>query len=160
MKPKQVLIPFLLISFIFVLSTFIPMDFNPRAELHFTKMEIEFDGVNATATIDYDVGFLTQVYIFLFGNRNLEPYLEDFLSDYTESDIFSISGTSAKAKLINSSRISGPYYVHDNRSLGSPVATLIMIYPEDPGKDLGKETLTYSNVSKVPSTFTNVSSYS
>jgi hypothetical protein len=79
MKPKQVLIPFLLISFILVLSTFIPMDFNPRAELHFTKMEIEFDGVNATATIDYDVGFLTQMYIFLFGNRNLDPCLEDFL---------------------------------------------------------------------------------
>jgi len=144
MKPKQVLIPFLLISFILVLSTFIPLDFNPRADLNFTKMEIEFDGVNATATIDYDVGFLTQVYIFLFGNRNLVPCLEDFLLSYEEVQVVSVNETKAEVRLINSSRTVDSYAIHEGHPLGSTVSTLIQIYPATP-PDTDKDIRTYTN---------------
>ena len=148
MKPKQFLIPFLLISFILVLSASYQLDFKSQTELNVTQMRIEFDGLDATATIDYDVGFLTQMYAFFIGSRNLVPYLEDFLYGYEEFQIISVRGTTATVELPNSSRISSSYYLHDSRELGSTVPTLLMVYPD------AEKTFIYYNVSATQNTNT------
>ena len=154
MKPKQFLIPFLIISFILVLSASYQLNFEPKTELHVNQMEIEFDGLNATATIDYDVGFLTQMYVFFFGNRNLIPYVEDFLFSYEEIQIVSVNETRAEVRLINSSRIVDSHAIHDKHPLGSKVTTLIQIYPAvypNPNKDIRTYTnMTYTNSSITP----------
>ena len=144
MKPKQFLIPFFLISFILVFSAY-HLDFETQPRVHVTQMEIKFDGLNATSTIDYDVGFLTQIYVLFFGSRNLVPYVEDFLRGFEEFQIDSVNETTAKVKLTNVSRVGSSSYIHDNRTLGSTVPTLIMIY-DYPGTK--GEIRTYLNVSE------------
>ena len=136
MKPKQFLIPFLLISFILVLSASYQLNFEPKTELHVNQMEMRFNGPNATATIDYDVGFLTQVYVFFFGGRNLEPYLGDFLYDFDEFRFVSVRGTTAEVELINVSRWGGSYYFYESNQFGSQVPIIILIYPDGTKKTL------------------------
>ena len=153
MKPKQFLIPFLLISFILVFSASYQLNFEPKTEFHVTQMEIKFEELNATATIDFDVDFLTQMYIFFFGGRNLEPYLEDFLYDFDEFRFVSVRGTTAEVELINVSRRTGPYYIQDSRLLGSQVSTLILVYPVKKN-----DTLTYFNVTSIQRTYYEVPS--
>jgi len=153
MKPKQFLIPFLIISFILVLSASYQLNFEPKTELHINQMEMRFNGMNATATISYDVDFLTQMYVFFFGGRNLEPYLGDFLYDFDEFRFVSVRGTTAEVELINVSRRTGPYYIQDQRLLGSQVSTLILVYPVQKN-----DTLTYFNVTSIQRTYYEVSS--
>ena len=145
MKPKQFLIPFLLISFILILSASGQLNSESQPKFHVTQMEMRFDGLNATATIDYDLGFLTEMYVFLFGNHNLVPYVEDFLYDFKEFQITSVSGTKAAVELPNSARVGGSSYIHDGREIGSTVPTLIMVYAY-PGTEI--ETRVFEDVNK------------
>jgi len=146
MKPQQFLIFFLLVGIILILFA----SFNIQADLkmgfHVTQMEIQFNGTNATADIEYDVGFLTQVYVLFFGSRNLDPYIEKFLSGFEEIQLISVSGTMATVELTNASRVTGGYYIHDSRPLGNSVSKLTLIYPD------GK-TRTFENASETSNTF-------
>ena len=146
MKPQQVLIFFLLIGVILILFASFNVQANIQTGFHVTQMEIRFNGTNATADIDYDVGFLTQIYVLFFGSRNLDPYLEKFLYGFDEFQLVSLSGTTATVELTNASRVTGGYYIHDSRLFGSPVTKLILVYPD------GK-TRTFENAFETSNTF-------
>jgi len=130
MKPQQFLIFFLLVGFILILFASFNIQVNPQTGFHVTQMEIRFNGTNATADIDYDIGFLTQIYVLFFGSRNLDPYLEKFLYDFDEFQLISVSGSTATVELTNASRLTGGYYIHDSRHLGNPVTKLTLVYPD------------------------------
>ena len=146
MKPQQYLIFFLLIGAVIVISATFQLHAEPQTELLITQMEIKFNGPNATANIEYDVGFLTQMYVLFFGSHNLDPYLEDFLYGFEEFRLVSVRGTTATVELTNVSRHAGQYYLHDMHPLGSPVSKLILVYPDN-------KTLTFDNTSETPNTF-------
>ena len=146
MKPQQLLILFLIVAAVVIVSASFGWDAEPHTEMQVKQMEIRFHGENATAQIDFEVGFLTQMYVSFFGNRNLDPFIVSFLYGFDEYRLTSVQGSSATVELINASRLTGDYYLHDSRSLGSPVNRLILYYPD------GK-TLTFENATETPNTF-------
>jgi len=146
MKPQQLLIPLLIVVAVIIASASFGWDARPHTELQVTQMEIRFHGENATAQIDFDIGFLTQMYVSFFGNRNLDPFIVSFLYGFDEYQLTSVQGSSATIELIHASRLTGDYYLHDSRALGSPVNRLILYYPD------GK-TLTFENATETPNTF-------
>ena len=146
MKPQQFLVPFLIVAAVIVASASFGWHAEPQTELHVTQMEIRFHDANATAQIHYEVGFLTQMYVSFFGSRNLDPYIASFLYGFDEYQITSVRGNSATVELINASRMTGAYYLHDAHPLGSPVNRLVLFYPD------GK-TLTFENATETPNTF-------
>jgi len=146
MKPQQLLIPFLIVAVIIIASASHGWDAEPHTELYVTQMEIQFHRENATAHIEYEVDFLTQMYISFFGNRHLDPFIDSFLYGFDEYQMTSVQGSSATVELINASRLTGDYYLHDTRPLGSQVNRLILYYPD------GK-TLTFENAAETPNTF-------
>lgn len=109
-------------------------------------MDIHFANENATADVEYEVGFLSQLYVFFFGSRNLDPYLDVLLYDFEEYRIISVHGTTATIELINSSRQEGDYYLHDNHFLGYEVGRLALYFPD------GK-TMTFENATETPNVF-------
>ena len=146
MKSQQFFLLFLMISVVMILSASLQLNMELQPKIHVTQLEIVFNGTNATATVDYDLNFFTQLYIFFFGNRNLDPLLNDFLYGFEEFQIDSIQGTTATAQLTNVSRYTGSIYLHDSRPFSSPVDELIYVYPEG-------EIRSYKNVTATRNTF-------
>jgi hypothetical protein len=146
MKPQQFLIIFLLVGAILIIFASFNIQTDLQTGFHVTQMEIRFNETNATVNIDYEVGFLTQIYVLFFGSRNLDPYLEKFLYGFEEVQLISVSGTTAAVELTNASRITGGYYIHDSRTLGGPVSKLTLVYPD------GK-TRTFENATETTNTF-------
>lgn len=134
------------ISAVLVASATFHYSMTPQTKFQVTEMEILFNNQNATANIEYEVGFLTQIYIFFFGSRNLDPYIDELLHDFDEYQVVSVHGTTATIELINSSRYTGTYYLHDKHLLGYEVAHLIFYFPD------GK-TMTFDNATETLSVF-------
>ncbi|MCL2863675.1 MAG: hypothetical protein FWE54_06325 [Methanimicrococcus sp.] len=146
MKPQQLLVLFMVVAAVIIASASFGWDVVPHTELNVTQLEIRFDNENATAQIYYEAGFLTQMYVSFFGSRNLDPFIDSFLYGFEEYQMISVQGNSATVKLVNSSRLTGNYYLHDTRPLGSQVDRLILYYPD--GKFL-----TFENATETPNTF-------
>ncbi len=146
MKASHFLILFAAVSVILIASAMFQYSLIPQTPIHITRMDIHFANENATADIEYEVGFLTQLYVFFFGSRNLDPYLDVLLYDFEEYRIISVHGTTATVELINSSRREGPYYLHDTHKLGYEVGRLALYFPD------GK-TMTFDNTAETASVF-------
>jgi len=146
MKATHYFFLFLILAGFIVISSTFHLYLSPRTDVQFDQFTITFDGVNATGEIEYNVGFLTDLYIFFFGSRNLDPYITNFLYGFGEYRIVSFKDNSVTVEFVNSSRFVDPYYLHDSRPLGSPVHRLILLYPDG-------ETRIYENVSATPNTF-------
>jgi len=146
MKAAHLLIFFMAVSFVLIAAATFQYSLEMQPTIHMTRMEIRFSELNATADIDYDVGFLTEIYIFFFGSRNLNPFISQLLYGFDEYQIISVRGTSATIELSNVTTYTGGYYLHNSRSLGMPVDQLILVYPD------GK-TLTFENATETQSIF-------
>ena len=146
MKASHFLILFAAVSVILIASAMFQYSLAPQTTIHITRMDVHFSNENATADINYEVGFLTQLYVFFFGSRNLDPYLDILLYDFEEYRVTSVHGTTATVELINSSRREGAYYLHDNHQLGYEVGRLALYFPD------GK-TMTFDNATETPNVF-------
>lgn len=146
MKASHLLIFFAAVSVILIASAMFQYSLAPQTAIHMTRMDIHFMGENATADIEYEIGFMTQLYVFFFGSRNLDPYLGVLLDDFDEYRIISVQGTTSTVELINSSRLEGGYYLHDNHQLGYEVDRLTMYFPD------GK-TMTFNNATETTNIF-------
>ena len=146
MKATQHFILFLIIAGIIVVSATFHLSFSPRTDVQFHQFTITFDGVNATGELEYNTGFLTDLYVFFFGSRNLDPYISNFLFGFSEYRVVAFQGNSVMIEFTNSSRVVDRYYLHDACPLGSPVQRLVLVYPDG-------ETRIYENVSATPNTF-------
>ncbi|MDV0445650.1 hypothetical protein MmiAt1_12420 [Methanimicrococcus sp. At1] len=149
MKAQHFLIFFTIIAGILIAAATVHYTAPIQTEIQFRQMEIHFVNENATAKVEYEVGFLTQLYVFFFGSRNLDPYLDQLLYDFDEYQITSVHGTTATIELINASRPSGSYYLHDQHMLGYEVGRLIIYDPD------GK-TLSFENATRTPNTFYDI----
>ncbi|MBZ3935623.1 hypothetical protein [Methanimicrococcus blatticola] len=146
MKASHFFILFAAVSVILVASTMFQYSLSSQPPIHINQMDIHFTNENATVRIDYEVGFLSQLYVFFFGSRNLDPYLDVLLYDFEEYRITSVHGTTATIELINSSRREGLYYLHDSHRLGYEVGHLALYFPD------GK-TMTFDNATETPNVF-------
>jgi hypothetical protein len=146
MKATQYFILFLILAAAVVIPAAFHLHFSPRTDVQFHQFTMTFDGMNATGEIEYNVGFLTDLYVFFFGSRNLEPYINNFLYNFDEYRIVSFHGNSVTVEFTNSSRFVDQYYLHDSRPFGNQVNWLVLIYPDG-------ETRIYENVSATPNTF-------
>ncbi|WNY28660.1 hypothetical protein MmiEs2_08630 [Methanimicrococcus stummii] len=146
MKASHLLILFAAVTVILVASATLHYSIAPQKSVQFTKMEIHFQNENATADIEYEVGLLTQLYVFFFGSRNLDPYLDELLYDFEEYRITSVLGATATVELINASRYEGSYYLHEKHTLGTDVNRLILYFPD------GK-TMTFDNATETQNVF-------
>ena len=146
MKAAHYLILFFAISFILIAAATLQYSPVMKTEIHITRMEMHFSGENAMTEIDYEVGFLTEIYLLFFGSRNLNPYISQLLYDFEEYQIISVRGTTATIELLNVANYTGGYYLHNSRSLGMPVDRLILVYPD------GKA-LTFENATETQSIF-------
>ncbi|WNY26795.1 hypothetical protein [Methanolapillus ohkumae] len=146
MKQTHFLLLFLLLSvlLIFLASNHIYADI--QTDLDVSEMTITFHETDATAEIKYNVGALTHIYIFFFGSRNLDPFIEDFLVGFPDHEIKSVNSNTSVVELYNASRVSGVYYLHDSCPLRSPVDLLTLVYPDG-------RTKTFENVTETPNTF-------
>ena len=146
MKATQYFILFLILAAIIVVSAAFGLSPSPRTDVQFHQFTIIFDGVNATGEIEYNTGFLTDLYIFFFGSRNLDPYINNFLYGFSEYRIIEFHGNSVTVEFTNSSRVVDRYYLHDACPFGDQVQRLVLVYPDG-------ETRIYENVSATPNTF-------
>ncbi|WNY22861.1 hypothetical protein MmiHf6_01490 [Methanimicrococcus hongohii] len=146
MKASHFLIFFAVLSVLLIASATFHYSVAPQTSVHFTGVGIHFTNENATAEIDYEIGFLTQMYVFFFGSRNLDPYLDELLYDFEEYRITSVHGTRATVELINVSRFQGTYYLHETRMLGSEVDRLTLYFPDN-------KTMTFDNATETQNVF-------
>lgn len=146
MKASHFLILFAAVSVILIASAMFQYSLSPQTPIHITQMDVHFTNENATANIEYEVDFLSQLYVFFFGSRNLDPYLDVLLYDFEEYRITSVHGTTATIELINSSRQESIYYLHDTHRLGYEVERLTLYFPD------GK-TMTFDNAVETPNVF-------
>lgn len=146
MKALPVFILFAVVSGALITAATLHYSVEPRTNIEFLQMDVYFRNENATADIEYEVGFFSQLFIFFFGSRHLDPYLSELLSDFDEYRVVSVHGTVATVELINASRAAGEYYLHDKHFLGYEVNQLILYYPDN-------KMLTFYNATETPNTF-------
>ena len=130
MKASHLLILFTVLSVALIASATLHYTVTPQASIQMSQMEIHFVNQNAVAVINYEVGFLTQLYFLFFGTHHLSPYLQELLFDFEEYRIISIHSTTATVELLNVSRFEDVFYLHDSRMLGSEVGLLILFFPD------------------------------
>jgi hypothetical protein len=104
--------------------------FREGKYIHLDNMEIAFNKANADISIDYRLNPFAQVYIFLFGSKNLEPKVKEIFSDFDDIEIKNIGLTSASIEVKNVSKINKEVYLFDSYKLGVQSDVLTFVYPE------------------------------
>lgn len=111
--------------------------FREGKYIHIDNMEIAFNKANADISIDYRLNPFAQVYIFLFGSKNLEPKVKEIFSDFDDIEIKNIGLTSASIEVKNVSKknediskINKEVYLFDSYKLGVQSDVLTFVYPE------------------------------
>jgi hypothetical protein len=146
MKAARLLILFTVISVVLIASATLHYSASPQISVQITQMEIHFINQDAIAVIDYEVGFLTQLYILFFGTHHLNPYLQELFFDFYEYRIISVHSTTATVELLNVSRFEDIYYLHGSHRLGSEVGLLVLLFPDG-------HTMTFNNAVVTPNVF-------
>lgn len=103
--------------------------FREGKYIHLDNMEIAFDKTNADVSIDYRLNPFAQVYIFLFGSKNLEPKIKEIFSDFDNIKIKNIGRTSASIEVKNISKKNEEFYLFDSYKLGVQSDVLTFVYP-------------------------------
>ncbi|MDR7665464.1 hypothetical protein RG963_06660 [Methanosarcina sp. Z-7115] len=111
--------------------------FREGKYIHLDNMEIAFNKANADISIEYRLNPFTQVYIFLFGSKNLEPKVKEIFSDFDDIEIKNIGLTSASIEVKNVSKINEDIskinkevYLFDSYKLGVQSDVLTFVYPK------------------------------
>ncbi|MPN29223.1 hypothetical protein SDC9_176674 [bioreactor metagenome] len=92
-------------------------------------MVIEFDKTDADVEIQYHLSPFAQVYMFMFGSKNLEPKIEDIFFDFENIEVQRIGRNSALIHIKDISRQKDENYLHDSRELGMQPDVLTLVYP-------------------------------
>ncbi|WP_157209628.1 hypothetical protein [Methanosalsum zhilinae] len=97
--------------------------------MEITHMTMRFDGPDAYVSINYNLDLFSNIYVFMLGSRNLEKTFELVFSDFESLEVLEIGRNHASLKLMNVSRETDDYYLHDSRELGTTIDTLTIVYP-------------------------------
>jgi hypothetical protein len=104
--------------------------FREGKYIHIDSMEINFNKTDADVQIQYHLSPFAQVYMFMFGSKNLEPKIEDIFFDFENIEVRRIGRSSALIHVNNISRQNDEYYLHDSRELGMQPDLLTLVYPD------------------------------
>lgn len=133
MKIKAIITVALLISAALLAARMVPGSsadqFKEGKYIHVDSMVIQFEKTDATVSIDYHLSPFAQVYIFLFGSKNLEPKIEEIFSKFHEVKIQKIGRSSASLQILNVSKISDGYYLCNSCELGVQSDVVTFVYP-------------------------------
>jgi hypothetical protein len=150
MKTKPIIVIALLISAILLAARVVPGtsadQFKEGKYIHVDSIVIQFEKNNAIVSIDYHLNPFAQVYIFLFGSKNLEPKIEEIFSEFHGVEIQKIEKSSASLQILNVSKKSDEYYLCDSCKLGVQTDILTFVYP-------GGTKKSYENVKVTPPVF-------
>lgn len=116
--------------------------FREGKYIHVDSMVFQFKDADAAISIKYHLSPFAQVYIFLFGSKNLEPKIQEIFSEFQEVEIQKIGRSSASLQIQNVSRRSDEYYLHESKSFGVQTDVLTVIYPDGTRRNIehAKET--------------------
>ncbi|MGV8077028.1 MAG: hypothetical protein ACP5N0_07005 [Methanosarcina sp.] len=117
--------------------------FKEGKYIHVDSMVIQFKQANATVSINYRLSPFAQSYMFLFGSKNLQPKIEEIFSEFQEVKIKKIGRSSASLQILNISKKSDEYYLHDSHKFGVQTDVLTLVYPDGKKRNVenAKETL-------------------
>ena len=150
MKIKAIVAIALIISAVLMAARVSPVtdseQFREGGYIHVDSMEIQFKKADATVSMEYHLSPFAQVYIFLFGSKNLEPKIEEIFSKFQEVKITKIGRSSATLQIKNISRKSDEYYLHESKTLGVKTDVLTIVFPD--GTEISKE-----HTKETPNTF-------
>lgn len=104
--------------------------FRQGKYIHVDSIEIDFDRTDANVNIQYHLSPFAEVYMFLFGSKNLEPKIREIFANFTEVKILQIGRNSAFLQITNISREKDQNYLHDSRELGVSTDNLILVSPQ------------------------------
>jgi hypothetical protein len=140
MNIKAIITIILIISAILVASR-VPSgmsneQFKEGKYIHLDSMEIVFNKTDAEVNINYHLSPFAQVYMFLFGSRNLEPKIREIFFNFSNVQVQKIERTSASVLIKDISRQSGEYYLHESREIGMQPDTLTIVYPDGTRRNL------------------------
>jgi hypothetical protein len=134
MKIKAIITIALIISAVLMAARVSPgvnmEQFREGKYIHLDSMEIDFNQTDADVLIQYHLSPFAQVYMFLFGSKNLEPKIDEIFYDFEDIEIRRIGRTSALIHITNISRQNDEYYLHDSRKLGMQPDVLTLVYPD------------------------------
>jgi hypothetical protein len=118
---------------ILVLAFLIPFSGGTpdNRSLDITSLTINFDKTDATFTVNYDMGELPKLFIFLLGSKSLEPKIKSVFFEF-EYDIIKMDPDKAVLRVRNISRLDKGYYLHDAKKLGEYIDTLYIYTPDSP----------------------------
>lgn len=133
MKTKPIIVIALLISAVLLAGRVVPGtsadQFREGKYIHVDSIEIQFEKTDATVSINYHLSPFAQVYVFMFGSKNLEPKIKEIFSGFHEVKIQKIGRSSASLQIQNISKEYGGYYLRDSFELGVQSDVLTFIYP-------------------------------
>lgn len=104
--------------------------FREGKYIHVDSMVIQFKKTDATVSMKYHLSPFAQVYIFLFGSKNLEPKIEEIFSEFPEVKVLKIGRSSASLQVMNVSKRSDIYYLHNSCKFGVQTDVLTIVYPD------------------------------
>lgn len=104
--------------------------FREGKYIHIDSMVMQFKKADATVDIKYHLSPFAQAYIFLFGSKNLRPKIKEIFSEFPEVKIQKMGRSSASLQMLNVSRKSDIYYLHEPQEFKVQVDTLTIIYPD------------------------------
>ena len=104
--------------------------FREGKYIHLNSVIILFDKANANVDVEYRLSPFAEVYMFLFGSKNLEPKIKEIFANFTEVNIRQIGSNSASLQITNISRKKDQYFLHDSRKFGMRPDILTLVFPD------------------------------
>jgi len=134
MKIKAIITIALIISSVLLAAKLSPEvstdQFKEGKYIHINSMVIQFNKTDANVNVEYRLSPFAEVYIFLFGSKNLEPKIKEIFADFKVIKIWNIGSNSASLQVTNISRKSDQYYLHESRKFGVQPDVLTFVYPD------------------------------
>jgi hypothetical protein len=104
--------------------------FREGKYIHVDSIEIDFDKTDANVDMHYRLSAFAEVYMFLFGSKNLEPKIREIFANFTEVKVLQIGRNSTSLQITNISRKKDQYYLHDARVFGVSPDVLTLVSPQ------------------------------
>lgn len=102
---------------------------NPSSTFSIDSLVISFDKTEATFTASYDLGKIPKLYILLLGSKSIEPRIKSIFSDF-DYEILKMDQSTTVLRVKNISRLDNNYYLHDSRTLGAKIKTIVVYTPD------------------------------
>ncbi|MFQ6062216.1 MAG: hypothetical protein ACE5J9_03445 [Methanosarcinales archaeon] len=101
--------------------------------LKVTKITMEFHRTDAKFIIEYDLDFLTKLYILILGSKDLDPILKEIFFNYLNYKDIEIKKIYQEYAIVlakNVTKYNEGWYLHDAHKFNTAIDQLIIKYPD------------------------------